>query len=326
MHELGVASQWLVMTLPPADAPTFFSLTKSLHNCVHSSPHCPTLGLTAEQGACFERVGKSCAEDLLARHLPPLATPVTECILLNDPQPLAMAAHLRASLPHALLVWRCHIGSEPEHATPASREAWAFIAPYLPHFNAAIFSHKAYFPPPSATLGAPSLQLKVIMPAINPSTLKNRALSVYECAQTLTRAGLSPPTPGLVSSGQACLPPPLFCPGARVYLGKGQWQASPAPPATPSAPPTTTPPPTTTGGGSSSSSSSSSPPRFVPFLTRPVVTQVSRWDRLKGWEGLIHGFVMLKKERGLWEGDEEGNICQSALCLAGPDREFDSLC
>src|SRR5262249_26782947 len=59
----------------------------------------------------------------------------------------------------------------------------------------------------------------------------------------------------------------------------------------------------------------------LPF--RPIVLQVSRWDRLKGWRQLLEGFVTLKRElprRGS-RHDERGRrtITQARLVLAGPD-------
>lgn len=60
----------------------------------------------------------------------------------------------------------------------------------------------------------------------------------------------------------------------------------------------------------------------IGLLSRPVVTQVSRWDRLKGWSPLLRGFVELKqrtteaaalpeRSRRRWE--------ITRLVLAGPD-------
>ncbi len=60
------------------------------------------------------------------------------------------------------------------------------------------------------------------------------------------------------------------------------------------------------------------------LLFRPVITQVSRWDKLKGWLPLLQGFVKLKKEarfRGHSERhDRRLEILR--LVLAGPDPAF----
>jgi len=63
--------------------------------------------------------------------------------------------------------------------------------------------------------------------------------------------------------------------------------------------------------------------REVGFLYRPLVAQVSRWDRLKGYGPLLEGFVRLKRE-ALAEGfagdvRERRRLELLQLVLAGPD-------
>ncbi len=61
----------------------------------------------------------------------------------------------------------------------------------------------------------------------------------------------------------------------------------------------------------------------IGLLYRPIVTQVSRWDRLKGFAPLLEGFVRLK--HGLddssreWEPRRRRRIELLRLVLAGPD-------
>jgi trehalose synthase len=60
----------------------------------------------------------------------------------------------------------------------------------------------------------------------------------------------------------------------------------------------------------------------IGLLFRPVITQISRWDRLKGFEPLLDGFVQLKRSLA---GDRAGDDRQrrrielARLVLAGPD-------
>jgi len=58
-------------------------------------------------------------------------------------------------------------------------------------------------------------------------------------------------------------------------------------------------------------------------LFRPIVTQVSRWDRLKGWRPLLDGFVLLKRraaERARLRDDRARRTIELVrLVLAGPD-------
>jgi trehalose synthase len=61
-------------------------------------------------------------------------------------------------------------------------------------------------------------------------------------------------------------------------------------------------------------------PEDLGILFRPTITQISRWDRLKGYKPLMDGFVALKKS-----APSEGNaalkqtIKQSRLLLGGPE-------
>jgi trehalose synthase len=64
-------------------------------------------------------------------------------------------------------------------------------------------------------------------------------------------------------------------------------------------------------------------PDEIGFLYRPTITQVSRWDRLKGFQPLLEGFVLLKKSLNGGNGDSNSRRCRRIeilrLILAGPD-------
>jgi trehalose synthase len=60
----------------------------------------------------------------------------------------------------------------------------------------------------------------------------------------------------------------------------------------------------------------------IGLLFRPVVTQVSRWDRLKGFEPLLEGFVRLKQSLAgetTWDERQRRRVALARLVLAGPD-------
>ena len=64
-------------------------------------------------------------------------------------------------------------------------------------------------------------------------------------------------------------------------------------------------------------------PADIGVLIRPIVTQISRWDRLKGWLPLMKGFVELK-ERFFTMRDgrpaiQRRRLSQVRLVMAGPD-------
>lgn len=123
----------------------------------------------------------------------------------------------------------------------------------------------------------------IIHPAVDPLSYKNRNLSVHELVGTLANAALIKPW------GPVMTPP--FAEPAERLQPDGNWA-----PAT--------------------------EPEDFGLLFRPIVTQISRWDRLKGFVPLIEGFVALKQalEARTDLSDEHRHMLQLVrLVLAGPD-------
>lgn len=63
-------------------------------------------------------------------------------------------------------------------------------------------------------------------------------------------------------------------------------------------------------------------PEEIGMMYRPIVTQISRWDRLKGFRFLLDAFVLLKKNARLAHGLSERDrrrLDIVRLVLAGPD-------
>jgi trehalose synthase len=125
----------------------------------------------------------------------------------------------------------------------------------------------------------------IIYPALDPLTLKNRPLSVQEVVAVLERGGL------LREPGPRVLP--RFEQLARRMQHDGSF-------------------------------ADALRPDDLGLLTRPVITQVSRWDRLKGFLPLMRGFVHYL--RGLEEDPpaddvERRRLGLTRLVLAGPDPD-----
>jgi trehalose synthase len=126
----------------------------------------------------------------------------------------------------------------------------------------------------------------VIHPAIDPLTPKNRHLGLHHTIEILGVAGLiEPPGPLINEPWQH---------RAQRLQPDGSWAAATQP----------------TGLG---------------LLTRPIITQVSRWDALKGFLPLMLGFAELKRRH---HADGNGvatphdrRIALSQLVLAGPDPD-----
>src|SRR5213594_1844912 len=114
-----------------------------------------------------------------------------DVLVVHDPQPLPLAGFLRPAIP-LVTVWRCHIGLDESNA--ATRAAWEFLAPYLEHYDHAVFSAPEYIPQGLAG------RAKVIAPGIDPLASKNRELSLPETVEVLCRGALIP-CPGPIVDG-----------------------------------------------------------------------------------------------------------------------------
>jgi trehalose synthase len=124
----------------------------------------------------------------------------------------------------------------------------------------------------------------IIHPAIDPLSPKNRELSVQKLVAILCEAGLMHPRGPLLD--------PLFAASAKRLQTDGGW--APA-----------------------------SVPDDLGLLFHPMVTQVSRWDRLKGFAPLLEGFRLLKAgeiEASL-DAAKRRTIAATRLVLAGPDPD-----
>jgi trehalose synthase len=125
----------------------------------------------------------------------------------------------------------------------------------------------------------------IIHPAIDPLTPKNRPLRVQQVVSILQRSGLLRDESGIL------LRPPYRCRATRLQADGSFGPADER--------------------------------DDFGLLVRPVVTQVSRWDRLKGFLPLMQGFVAFK--RGLQHSPPsraDGRRLELArLVLAGPDPD-----
>ena len=263
LRNLGVSTEWVVIG---SDDPAFFALTKRLHNLIHGSGD-PRLGPADRE--LFERAGRE-----NAARLQPMLRP-GDVMVVHDPQPLPLAGFLRAATP-LVTVWRCHIGLDEKNA--ATRAAWEFLAPYLEHYDHAVFSAPEYIP--ERLVG----RARVIPPGIDPLAPKNRDLLLYEAVEVLCRGGLIPCPGPTVGGPYQALARRALRDGTFVPMNAGE---------------------------------------SIGLLTRPIVTQISRWDRLKGFLPLMRAFAGLKQsvhpDDGSIDPLQRRRLDLVRLVLAGPE-------
>lgn len=124
---------------------------------------------------------------------------------------------------------------------------------------------------------------KVIHPGIDPLSHKNRELPIAKLVGILRNGGVvTAPSPSRT---------PPFADQVQRLLPDGSW-------------------------------GSVNEPRDLELLFRPIVLQVSRWDRLKGWAQLMDAFVQLRSATGdesAMDALARRTMETTRLVLAGPD-------
>jgi trehalose synthase len=165
LRDLGVDADWKVIS---ADD-DFFRVTKTLHNALQGSPH--TLG--EHDRAVYERTA---ARNMLIDH-------DYDFIVVHDPQPAALAGYSGSG--NARWIWRCHI----DMTTPNS-DVWTFVRSYLDQYEAAVFTLESFVPS-----DIPIERIRLIPPAIDPLSEKNRPLDPVAARAALERLRLRPDRP-----------------------------------------------------------------------------------------------------------------------------------
>jgi trehalose synthase len=166
----GIDSRWLVLR----GNSDFFALTKRIHNVLHGEPG---------DGGPLGEAERAVYEEVLDDNLESIKHELRsgDIILLHDPQTGGLVHGLQRLGVH--VIWRSHIGRDTgnEH----TERGWAFLAPYVDHADAFVFSRESYAPE-----WVPRDRLKIIAPAIDPFSAKNAFLEPDEVAGVLTSVGL----------------------------------------------------------------------------------------------------------------------------------------
>ena len=153
MNSLGLRTEWRVIQ-GTAD---FFSITKKMHNALQGGG----IDLSKIKKDIFEQVIYENSVRNFLHH---------DFIIVHDPQPLPLIEHYQKKCPW---LWRCHLDlSRPEP------ETWKYLRRWIDKYDAVILSCSEF-----AQEMRPSQ--RVMMPAIDPFTIKNRQLSEREIDQRL---------------------------------------------------------------------------------------------------------------------------------------------
>jgi len=153
MNSLGLRTEWRVIQ----GTPDFFSITKKMHNALQGGE----IDLSEIKKKIFEQVIYENSVRNFLDH---------DFIIVHDPQPLPLIEHYEKKCPW---LWRCHLDlSRPD------KEMWKYLRRWIDNYDAVILSCKEF-----AQEMKPPQQM--MMPAIDPFTIKNRHLSDREIDERL---------------------------------------------------------------------------------------------------------------------------------------------
>jgi trehalose synthase len=168
----GVDARWAVIE----GDPTFFAITKRLHNRLHGfrgdggelgeTEH--ALYLRALSGAAEELAPLVCAGDV---------------VILHDPQTAGLVSAVKRT--GAMVIWRCHVGRD--RGNRYTRDAWNFLNRYTLAADAYVFSRPEY-----VWNSLPGEQTTIIQPSIDAFSPKNQDQSTAQTLAILSRAGIVP--------------------------------------------------------------------------------------------------------------------------------------
>ncbi|HEX6419678.1 MAG TPA: glycosyltransferase [Acidimicrobiales bacterium] len=166
----GVDARWEVIGAEP----DFFTVTKRIHNNLHSWPG---------DGGPLGDAERALYEAALAPNLADLVAWVRpeDVVIVHDPQPAGLIPGLKTlGVP---VIWRCHVGIDVP--SPLARRAWAFLAPYVTAADACVFSRRTF-----VWEGLDGTRIDLIAPVIDAFSAKNQDLDDATVRAVLDVAGL----------------------------------------------------------------------------------------------------------------------------------------
>ncbi|UCG83429.1 MAG: glycosyltransferase [Dehalococcoidia bacterium] len=159
MNDVGIETDWRVLH----GSSDFFTITKKFHNALQSG----TLNLTDIKKQIYIQTNEAFATYC---HIN------ADCVIVHDPQPLPLIKFYKKQVPW---IWRCHIDLTHPHEA-----LWDFLKTFIMRYDIAVISSEMY-----RRTGLP-VEQRIIHPAIDPLSLKNRELSKKDIMKYVKKAGI----------------------------------------------------------------------------------------------------------------------------------------
>ena len=159
MNDVGIDAGWRILH----GSQEFFEVTKSFHNALQGAK----LNLSQRKKRIYLQVNENFSKFSHLDH---------DCIIIHDPQPLSIIQSYRKSQPW---IWRCHIDLTNPH-----RELWDFLKGFLLKYDQIVVSSEKYFKDDLP------VDQRLMLPAINPLSQKNKDISEKTIIEHITKAGI----------------------------------------------------------------------------------------------------------------------------------------
>jgi trehalose synthase len=159
MNDVGIDAGWRILH----GSQEFFEITKSFHNALQGAK----LNLSTRKKKTYLQVNTNFSKFSHLDH---------DCVIIHDPQPLPIITSYRKSQPW---IWRCHIDLTNPH-----KELWDFLKGFLLRYDQIVVSSEKYFKEDLP------VDQRLMMPAINPLSQKNKDISKKKIMEHITKAGI----------------------------------------------------------------------------------------------------------------------------------------
>jgi len=159
MNDVGIEAGWRILH----GSQDFFEITKKFHNALQGN----SLNLSERKNQIYLQVNENFSRFTHLDH---------DCVIVHDPQPLPLIKFYRKSQPW---IWRCHID-----LTDPNEKLWDFLKGLLLKYDLAILSNEKY------VQNNLPVEQRIIFPAINPLSLKNKEIPGNTIMKFVKRAGI----------------------------------------------------------------------------------------------------------------------------------------
>jgi trehalose synthase len=159
MNDVGIDAGWRILHGSQA----FFEITKSFHNALQGAK----LNLSDRKKRLYLDVNQNFSKFTHLHH---------DCVIIHDPQPLSLIRSYRKRQPW---IWRCHIDLTNPHS-----QLWDFLKGFLLKYDQMVVSSEKYMKEDLP------VDQRLMFPAINPLTEKNREISDKTVMEKIAKAGI----------------------------------------------------------------------------------------------------------------------------------------